>query len=442
MADAHQPDILHDTSPATADSPADSGVSRARPAWKWAAVAAFALLIAGAVWAISNFDAARWVPEQAPRTPVPARAAIVPGVPTGGPHVVDYAKLDRRITALMGEKDMVGLGIVVIENGEISFVKGYGKVEADGDAPVTTGTVFRWASVSKGVAATMVADLAAMRKLSLAEPVSRYAPSLKLPEGGEQRLAIADLLAQRSGIVHNAYDDKLEEGIDPHAIRTMLGKLDAYCKPGTCHTYQNVAYDAASEIVANVTRRSYADMVTRTLFVPLGMSSASLTRAGLESSPSWARPHVGRRTLKVEDAYYHVPAAGGVNSSIFDLGLWIRAQMGGAPGVLPPALLKTIHTPRVDTERRHRRSKYDRDVRNQTYAMGFRAMDYDGHHIVGHRGAVSGYRSLLYFDPVLKAGVGILWNSQSSKPLGIQNEVFDMLYKRKFEDWLELGKQE
>ncbi len=33
------------------------------------------------------------------------------------------------------------------------------------------------------------------------------------------------------------------------------------------------------------------------------------------------------------------------------------------------------------------------------YGYGWRSYDYAGHHIVGHRGGISGYRSLILFDP-------------------------------------------
>nr|WP_089219290.1 serine hydrolase [Sphingomonas laterariae] len=439
MAEADpRKDILHDTRPGMADS----GVSRARRSWKRGAIVGALLLGAATAYSLTDFDEDKWIPEQAPRAPERARVAITPGVPTPGAHLVDYARLDARLNRLVEAKDMVGLGIAVVEKGQISFVKGYGLTEAGGSEKVSTGTVFRWASLSKGVAGTLVAKLAEEGKFSLADPIGKWAPSLKLPNNGENLVSLADLLAHRTGVVHNAYDDKLEGGVDPHVIRTELGALDAYCKPATCHTYQNVAFDAASEAVANATKRSYADMVARKLFVPLGMTSATVTRAGLEGSASWARPHVGHRTLKVEDAYYKVPAAGGVNSSIFDLGLWLQAQMGGDPQVVSPAVLEVIHTPRVSVERRHARSRFDRDVTDQRYSMGWRDMFYDGHHIVGHRGAVAGYRSLVFFDPVTKNGVAVLWNSQSSKPLGVQNEVFDMFYGRPSEDWMELDKKE
>jgi len=373
--------------------------------------------------------------------PAPARAQILATGLGDGPRRIDYEKLDGQFRRLVDEKDMVGLAVAIVENGQLSFVKGYGVTQAGTDDPVGPRTVFRWASLSKGLAATLVTELANERKLSLDDPVGRYAPSLKLPGGAERTATIRDLLSHRLGLVKNAYDDKLEEGIDPRLIRTELGSLPPYCKPGTCHAYQNVAYDAASEIVETVTRQSYATQARKRLFAPLGMDGASLTKAGLEASPSWARPHRGRHMLNVEDAYYRIPAAGGMNSSIFDLGLWMRAQMGMVPAVLPDRVLAALHAPLVNTDGTRRRvSAYDRAMSDASYGLGWREFHYDGHALVGHRGAVSGYRSLILFDPAMKAGIAMLWNSESPRPVAAQMEVLDMLYQRPAHDWLELGK--
>ncbi|RYD91372.1 MAG: class A beta-lactamase-related serine hydrolase, partial [Sphingomonadales bacterium] len=184
--------------------------------------------------------------------------------------------------------------------------------------------------------------------------------------------------------------------------------------------------------------KSYAQLLEQELFGPLGMQSASSTRDGLTSSPSWAPPHSGRRELKVSEAYYRVPAAGGVNSSIIDLGIWMRAQMGEMPRVLSPKLLDTLHTARIRTFSIHRQRELDRALKDASYGLGWRIWHYNGRELIGHRGAVDGYRSLILFDPVLKAGVGMLWNSQAVEPTGMQLEVFDMLYHQPFKDWVEL----
>src|SRR5206468_7685485 len=100
---------------------------------------------------------------------------------------VDYRLLDARLRQLIGKPSMVGLAVGVVENGRITFLQGYGQTLAGSGDPVTPETVFRWASCSKGVAATMVAKLAEQGKIDLDAPVARYAPDLKLPSGSENR---------------------------------------------------------------------------------------------------------------------------------------------------------------------------------------------------------------------------------------------------------------
>src|SRR5207253_8004141 len=170
---------------------------------------------------------------------------------------VDYHLLDTRLRQLMTKPAMVGLAVGVVENGRITFLQGYGETEAGSGDPVTPDTVFRWASCSKGVAATMVAKLAERGKIDLQAPVANYAPDLKLPAGNENRATVGDLLSHRLGLYRNAYDNKLEEGDDPSFLRASLAQLNATCPPGTCWSYQNVAFDASSEMVSRLTHMPY-----------------------------------------------------------------------------------------------------------------------------------------------------------------------------------------
>jgi beta-lactamase class C len=355
---------------------------------------------------------------------------------------VNYAALDARLRRMAAEPTMVGLAVGVVENGRITFLSGYGETLAGSGEPVTPATVFRWASVSKGVAGTMVGKLAEQGKLKLAAPVVNYAPGLKLPGGNEYRASVADVLSHRLGLYRNALDNKLEEGQSPQLLRAELATLNAICPPDTCWSYQNIAFDAASDMVARVTGQPYPAAVQEQLFAPLGMTSASMTREGLVTSASWARPHsVGRRPLEVLEPYYRVPAAGGVNSNIKDLAVWMIAQMGGMPSVVSPRLLETVHAPLVATpgERRRLRKFLER-VGDAHYGLGWRSYSYAGRRIVGHRGGVNGYRSLIMFDPALKGGVVAMWNSNTSQPGGLEFEVMDMLHGLEFRDWMELDK--
>src|SRR3546814_848611 len=135
-----------------------------------------------------------------------------------------------------------------------------------------------------------------------------------LPCHAEQQAKVADILSHRLGLARNAYDGRLESGVDPVEIRHELGALTPICPPGTCHSYQNVAYDTIAEIIARATRHSYADMVRTQLFEPLHMTGASIGMADLTCARSWARPYRNGYPVKLTDAYYRVPAAAGVNS--------------------------------------------------------------------------------------------------------------------------------
>ncbi|WP_395622472.1 serine hydrolase domain-containing protein [Sphingomonas daechungensis] len=305
---------------------------------------AFALLATAAFAMRSPED-----PEPAGHT-IPKSHVRLASLSTDARKDVDYASLDRRLQQLAEKRSMVGLAVGVVESGRITFLKGYGETEAGSGERVTPDTIFRWASVSKGVAGSMVAKLAEEGKVNLNGPVATYVPSLKLPAGAEYRATVGDMLSHRLGLYRNAYDNKLEEGQDTKLLRASLSQLNLICPPSTCWSYQNVAYDGASELVEGITHLPYEKAVMQYLFNPIGMTQASVSMSGLTGARSWARPHdAARRPIKLTDSYYRVPAAGGVNSNIKDMSLWMLAQMGEMPDVLSPKVLDTVHAPLVKT---------------------------------------------------------------------------------------------
>jgi beta-lactamase class C len=382
-------------------------------------------------------------PEPQPPAPtIPKSHIRLAALSTEARKDIDYEAIDRRLQHLIEQRSMVGMSVGIVENGRITFLKGYGETAEGSGEPVTPETVFRWASVSKGVAGTMVAKLAEQGKVNLNGPVASYVPTLKLPAAAEYTATVGDMLSHRLGLYRNAYDNKLEEGQDTKLLRASLSQLNLICRPGTCWSYQNVAYDGASELVEGITHQSYERSVQQMLFNPIGMTGASISMAGLTSAKSWARPHdAARRPVELNDNYYRVPAAGGVNSNIKELSLWMLAQMGAMPDVLSPNVLNTIHAPLVKTPgERGRLRKFLERLGQADYGYGWRSYDYAGHRIVGHRGGVAGYRSLILFDPKKKSGVVALWNSNTNQPGGLEFEIMDMLYGLEFRDWMELDK--
>jgi beta-lactamase class C len=117
----------------------------------------------------------------------------------------------------------------------------------------------------------------------------------------------------------------------------------------------------------------------------------------------------------------------------------MQAQMGEEPQVLSGKVLANVQSPRANTPgEMARMRKFRERLAKATYGLGWRIYDYAGHTVVGHRGGVTGYRSLIMFDPERNSGVVALWNSSTAQPGGLEFEVMDMIFGLPFKDWLDL----
>lgn len=365
-------------------------------------------------------------------------AEDVPDTPDEWQGQVDYPALEQQLAELSLRPEMAGLAVAVVEDGRLSFVRTYGFADRSTGAQVTPQTVFRWASVSKTAAGTLAASLANEGVVDLDRPVASWRTTLRLPGGAESRVTFGQLLSQQTGLTKNAYDERLEDGQSPGRIRADLVAAPLQCIPGTCHTYQNVAFDTASEILGLAADRPYADAVVDRFFRPLGMRSASFGMKGLTGAKEWAHPHSGANVRPLKEAYWRVPAAAGIDSNIVDFARWMQAMMGERPKVISPAVLKLAHSPRVKTGR-----LYGGDLRQANsdayYGLGWRSFSYNGLRLDGHSGAVDGYRATMIFEPATRTGVVAMWNSNWGFPFRIPFAVIDSYHNKQDSLWLDLS---
>jgi len=99
-----------------------------------------------------------------------------------------------------------------------------------------------------------------------------------------------------------------------------------------------------------------------------------------------------------------------------------------------------MQTPYVDTPREKRFiEQYFYGLENPHYGLGWRIYNHGEHKLVGHRGGVAGYRTLVFFDPERRAGIAVMWNTSHTRPVALQLEFLDQLYGLERKDWLQLG---
>ena len=140
---------------------------------------------------------------------------------------IDVDQIDQRIQSLMkDDPNMVGLAIAIVENGELKFTKGYGETAIGTGDPVTPDTVFRWASVSKGVAAAAVLSLSEDGHFGLNSPVRAHAPSLKLPES-KTEVTVEDVLDGEQILGIDDFGRKLLTHFTSQRIDCVFTKFDA-----------------------------------------------------------------------------------------------------------------------------------------------------------------------------------------------------------------------
>lgn len=353
-------------------------------------------------------------------------------------------RIEQLAARVLSDGNGVGMAVAIVQDNTVLLERGFGVTEVGGNEAVGTDTVFRLASLSKAFAGTVAAMLVQEGAMQWDSRIIDHLPAFKLRNiHSAESLTVGDILSHRVGLPYNTFDRLLEQDEPYPLLVAKLGEIDPVCETGECYGYQNIAFSLIGDMVFATTGDFYSHQVEKRIFHPLGMYTATYGRDGLEESASWARPHIrqNRRWVSVrpKETYYRIPPAAGVNASVHDLTLWMRAQLGQAPEVLTASLLETVHAPLVATPGELSGSTWRRErLRDAHYALGWRIYDYAGHTLVYHAGAVQGYRAMLGLLPDQGFGMVVLWNSESSAPSGLLATGLDRALRLPEHDWLGL----
>lgn len=264
------------------------------------------------------------------------------------------AKLDDLATSLMDSSRIPGMAVAVVHGGKTVYAKGFGVKQAGGQDEVDADTVFQLASVSKSVSASVVAHEVGAGTVEWTTPVVSKLPSFALADPATTAaLTIGDLFAHRSGLPDHAGDRLEDLGYDQAAIldKLRLEPLDPF---RITYQYTNFGLTAGAEAVAAAAGVPWDRLCADTVYGPLGMSSTSSRFADYEARPNRAVGHVdvdGEWVAKfVRDPDPQSPA-GGVSSSVNDMGRWLAMMLGHGTAngttVAPAEALLPAITPQV-----------------------------------------------------------------------------------------------
>ncbi|MBP5584567.1 MAG: beta-lactamase family protein [Bacteroidales bacterium] len=313
----------------------------------------------------------------------------------------------------------VGGAMTIVYKGQVVCCKPYGVKKQGTHDSVNVHTRFRLASVSKGFAGVLASKMAEREAIDLDEPIITYLPSLHLSKTyNEENVTLRHVLSHTSGLLGYSFDSYVESGLSFHQIYQKLhvAKIDAL--PGQHYAYQNVMFSLLDTVLQLRTGMTYANLMKENLFLPLGMKDASVGFNGFVASKNFAYPHkmLSAKTLTykvcdLNERYYATAPAAGVNASISDLSIWLRAIMGYAPQVVSPNVLNEIGTSYVSIPMKGTTSYWGPKLEDKGYGLGWRVFTYNGEKILYHGGYVQGYRSEIIVWPEKEIAMAMLLNS-------------------------------
>jgi beta-lactamase class C len=357
------------------------------------------------------------------------------------PSELDYLTPFReRVEDVAARDYMAGLAIAVLEHGEPVFVYTSGEEAAGSGRPITDRTLFRAASVSKGMTGTLMALLEHEGRLNLVDDVPREL--LPLPNG--RAATVEQVLAQRTGLTPHALDRQMEAGVELYDLRNRFRAQRSVCRPGQCYTYQNVTYTSLETLGAQAAGLPFEMAMRAWLFERIGMDDATIGVDDLVAAESWARPH--RRRERVgglpvagdpQSAYDTTVSAAGVNVSLRDMIAYARAHLGASQRI-PPEVLDRVQTSQGDTPEQTRRLyRLAERIDSTGYGLGWRTYDWNGRQLLTHSGYLSGYGAQIYLEPATGFAYVGLWNADGDAPWWLFPTLMDLRTGDGPGDWID-----
>ncbi|SFR68524.1 CubicO group peptidase, beta-lactamase class C family [Agromyces sp. CF514] len=359
------------------------------------------------------------------------------GPPPGDAVEVAEGGLDGALEALEGdiqgildESGVPGAAVAVVHGDELLFAKGFGVREVGEDEPVDEETVFQIASMSKPIAATVVASQLG-DGLTWDTPAAQYLPGFGLADPWvTEHVTVGDLFAHRSGLLMAAGDSLEDIGYDRDYILEHLDQvpLDPF---RSTYNYANFGLTAGAEAVANAVGTDWETLSEQALYEPLGMDSTSSRYEDFLAQDDRATLHALEdgefQPLYERDADAQTPA-GGVSSNVLDLAKWMSLLLdeGTFAGeeIVPAAELVPAMTPEIVSGQAGAS-----DLRAGFYGYGFNTgTDPSGHTTASHSGAFClGAATNFQIVPSLGLGVVALTNGG---PIGVPEAIVSTFLDR------------
>lgn len=292
---------------------------------------------------------------------------------------IDKAKLDAYFRALEANNKYMG-SVALARNGQMIYTKTTGFADVQPGKKPNDATKYRIGSISKTFTAVLVFKAIDEKKLTLAQPLAAYFPTIN--NAGE--ITIGHLLSHRSGIHSFTSDaDYLSYNTTKQTQAAMINRIakgGSDFKPDSKAAYSNANYVLLSYILETIYNKSYAQLLTERITTPLDLANTGYggpinVAANEANSYKWT----GTWQKEPETDPTVPMGAGAILSTPTDLVKFAEALFGGK--LVSESSLAQMKTMR------------------DGYGMGLLQLPFGTNISYGHTGGIDGFVSVFGYFP-------------------------------------------
>lgn len=343
----------------------------------------------------------------------------------------DHA-VDKFIERKMDEAGIMGLGVAIIIDKKVVWMKGYGFADKERAVPFTPETVMNIASISKTFTGVAIMRAVEEGKLSLDEDINTYLPFRIInPYYPNEKITLRQLATHTSGITDrwSVYKDTYHYGEEtPKPLGEflksyfvpdgMLYSKDNFLdvKPGTHREYSNIAAGLAGYIVELAVGENLNVYTKRHIFDPLQMGNSGWFMSENDRSRQ-SKSYVVQYGLTIPISLYEGTnyPDGGVHTSVSNLSKFFIALLndGEYEGVRI-----------LEKESAEEMIRFQYTESNKPYNVNLKGDDLVNSGIfwatkmnatrVGHNGTDPGVRTWMLSDVAREVGVILFANTSLS----------------------------
>ncbi len=337
-------------------------------------------------------------------------------------HRLDPARVELLRTFIreaMAETGVPGVGLALIDRGQIVWEGGEGVKELGKPDRVDAHTLFAIASNTKGMATLLLAQLVDEGKLRWDQPVVEVYPAFRLgSDVTTSKTLIRHLVCACTGLPNKDFEFLFSSDRQTPASDTFkyLAATEPTSGFGEVFQYNNLMASAAGYVAGHLIYpklelgAAFDKAMQTRIFGPLRMTNTTLDidtmLRGNHASPHDYTRDGETAVGRIDGSYTFQPfrPAGGAWSSAHDLIRYVQNEL--TQGVLPDGK-RMVSAANLLERRKHGVAL----GKAAFYGMGLQTDSTWGVEVVRHGGSLFGYKSDIVMIPEAQIGAVILTNS-------------------------------